>query len=172
MRAQGSAAVAGVSHISGAHQGTAEVGGGTPNPNLRHSSGPGHWGPENENSATPGTPELMGLLLIRGPQGRVRSEVSSGPQESSAETAPRSPRWPQRGRPPAPAAPSSRGCRLWVRVRRPQGHIQAPDARTPAGKDPSGESARSPADLQTQMQDKSPRPPVLQVGDSRRVSVT
>lgn len=32
MRAQGSAAVAGVSHISGAHQGTAEAGGAPPTP--------------------------------------------------------------------------------------------------------------------------------------------
>ena len=153
MRAQGSAAVAGVRHVSGAHRGTAEVRGAPPTPTSGAAQGlaTGALGMKT-HSGDPGTDGAPAYPRAPGPR-RVRGQF-----RPPVESAPRSPRWPQRGRPPAPAAPSSRGCRLWVRVRRPQGHIQAPDARTPAGKDPSGESARSPADLQTQTQDKSPRP--------------
>lgn len=57
MRAQGSAAVAGVSHVSGAHRGTAEVGGAPPTPTAGTAQGLATgalgmktqplWGPRN-----------------------------------------------------------------------------------------------------------------------------
>ena len=71
--------VAGVGHISGAHRGTAKVGGTPPTPTSSTAQGLATGALGMKTQPPWGPPELMGLLLIRGPQGHVRSEVSSSP---------------------------------------------------------------------------------------------
>lgn len=79
MRAQGSTAVATVGHISGAHRGTAEVGGRPPTPTSGTAQGLVTGALGMKTQPPWGPLELTGLLLIRGPQGRIESEVSSSP---------------------------------------------------------------------------------------------
>ena len=96
--------------------------------------------PENENSATLGTPGTDGAPAYPrtpGPR-RVRDQFQSprSPLQRQSQGTPGG----LRGADLLPQQhPLSRGCRLWVRVRRPQGHIQAPDAKMPAGKGPNRE---------------------------------